>query len=247
MTTDYRNYWDKNIDLWGEKYLDISHGHETFDRPAWFTAAYNATIGQLERRLMKERYRRTVAFLDEYIKPGVTFSDLGCGTGIFVVEAARRGAVVNAVDFSESALNSTRQAVERFTPDATVTYTKIDLQTGDIPESEVSLSMGVTPYMADIEAFICNAIPKTRILCLQFTDSRNWASRVRRAIPLIDVRALQCYSRQEIDATYRKCSGIVCEREKFASGFIDIVANAEHADCDLSKYQPDAYAAFGMA
>ena len=78
---------------------------------------------------MKERYRWTIAFLDEYVKPGTVFSDLGCGTGIFVVEAAKRGGIVNAVDFSESSLVATRRAVETCAPDAKVTYVRADVQT----------------------------------------------------------------------------------------------------------------------
>lgn len=225
-----QDYWDKNIEKWAEKYLDISHGHETFDRPSWFTAAYNATIGRLERRLMKERYRRTIAFLDRYVKPGVVFSDLGCGTGIFVVEAAKRGAVVNAVDFSESALNATRKTVGMYAPDAKVTFIQADVQAGELPRSDVTLAMGVTPYLTDIEAFISNALPKTKVMCCQFTDPHNWASRVRRVVPMLDVRSLQCYSREEVDAAYRQSGGVKCEREKFASGFIDVVANIEHLD-----------------
>ena len=93
------------------------------------TALYNATAGRLERKLMKERNRRTIAFLDEHVKPGTVFSDLGCGTGIFVVEAAKRGGIVSAVDFSESSLVATRRGVETCAPDAKVTYVRADVQT----------------------------------------------------------------------------------------------------------------------
>lgn len=241
MSENFKQYWDRNIENWGGKYLDISHGHETFDRPAWFTAAYNATIGHLERRLMKERYRRTLAFLDRYLKPGDTFSDLGCGTGIFVIEALRRGAShVNAVDFSESSLSATRQAVERHFPAASVSYTRADLQTGEIPLSSVSLAMGVTPYMTDIAAFIANAVPKTKVLCVQYTDPKHWASRIRTSIPALDVRSLQCHDKSRIDALYFKHGGIKFERDGFASGYIDVVANIEHLYADLSTYKRSA-------
>lgn len=225
MPEQFKDYWDKNIDKWGEKYLDISHGHETFDRPAWFTTLYNATAGRLERRLMKERYRLTIALLDRYLKPGMVFSDLGCGTGIFVVEAARRGAIVNAVDFSESSLAATRRNVEMNAADANVTYTQADLQTDTLPQSDLSLAMGVTPYLTDINAFIENALPRTAILCVQYTDPSHWASRIRHAIPALDVRSLQCYDKDSVYQSYRKNSGILYDRKNFASGYIDEVAN----------------------
>lgn len=225
VSDKFQDYWNKNIDKWGEKYLEISHGHEVFDRPAWFTSLYNATIGRLERRLMKERYRRTIAFLDEHVGPGTAFSDLGCGTGIFVVEAAKRGArVINAIDFSESSLAITRRRVEEHVPGADVRFIQADLQTADLPEVDVTLAMGVTPYLADVDAFIANALPKTKIMCCQFTDSSHWASRIRRAIPALDVRSLQCYEPEYIRAQYARHNGIILERKRFASGYIDIVA-----------------------
>jgi SAM-dependent methyltransferase len=147
MTGNYENYWNKNIDLWADKYLEISHGGETFDRPSWFTGLYNATIGRVERRLMKQRYALTVEFIEEYVKPGTRFSNLGCGPGIFVVEAARRGAIVNAVDFSESSLKAARRIVERNAQGASITFIQADLQKNPVPKADVTLAMGVTPYI----------------------------------------------------------------------------------------------------
>ncbi|GEC14309.1 class I SAM-dependent methyltransferase [Nitrobacter winogradskyi] len=228
MPAQFQDYWDKNIDRWGDKYLDISHGHEAFDRPAWFTSIYNSTIGRIERRLMKERYRRTIAFLDKNIEPGVVFSDLGCGTGIFVVEAAKRGAIVNAIDFSESSLATTRRNVEANAPNADVSYIHADLQDDKpLPESYVALAMGVTPYLTDIDKFIAKAIRSAAILCIQYTDPNHWANRIRRTMPVLDVRSLQYYSSDEVDASYDKHDGFLCWRDKFATGYIDVVTNSK--------------------
>jgi hypothetical protein len=229
MTNKYRDYWNRNIDLWGDKYLEISHGHESFDRPAWFISLYNATIGRLEQKLMKERYRRTISFIDEYVNPGIRFSDLGCGTGIFVVEAARRGAIVSAVDFSEASLNTTRKTVESLALEASVTFLQMDVQTGSLPQADVTLAMGITPYLTDIEAFLLNVLPKTQILCCQYTDPYNWASIIRRAFPFLDVRSLRCYGKSQVDAAYRKNGATLVKREPFASGYIDIVAGSGRA------------------
>jgi SAM-dependent methyltransferase len=225
MTGNYEDYWNKNIDLWADKYLEISHGGETFDRPAWFTGLYNATIGRLERRLMKQRYGLTVEFIEEYVKPGTRFSDLGCGTGIFVVEAARRGAIVNAVDFSESSLKTARRIVERNAQGASVTFIQADLQKDPVPKADVTLAMGVTPYLTDINGFLSNVLPKTGILCCQYTDPYAWASIVRRFFPVLDVRSLQCYGKAEIDGLYRVHGASLLRRKAFASGYIDIVAS----------------------
>jgi SAM-dependent methyltransferase len=225
MTGNYEDYWSKNIDPWADKYLELSHGSETFDRPAWFTALYNATIGRIERRLMKQRYRLTVQFIEEYVRPGTRFSDLGCGTGIFVVEAAKRGATVNAVDFSEASLKAARSTVERHAESASVTFIQADLQKDPLPEADVTLTMGVTPYITDIKGFLSNVLPKTEILCCQYTDPYAWASIVRRLVPILDVRSLQCYGKAEIDALYRASGASLLRRDPFASGYIDIVAS----------------------
>lgn len=230
MTGNYEDYWNKNIDLWADKYLEISHGSETFDRPAWFTALYNASIGRIERRLMKQRYTLTVRFIEEYVKPGTRFSDLGCGTGIFVVEAAKRGATVFAVDFSEASLKAARSTVERHAKSSSVTFIQADLQKDPLPGADVTLAMGVTPYLADIEGFLSNVLPKTGILCCQYTDPYAWASIVRRLFPVLDVRSLQCYGRAEIDALYQMHGASLIRRNAFASGYIDVVASKISSD-----------------
>jgi SAM-dependent methyltransferase len=225
MTGNYEDYWNKNIDLWADKYLEISHGNEAFDRPAWFSSLYNATIGRIERRLMKQRYALTVQFIQEHVKPGTRFSDLGCGTGIFVVEAAKRGAIVNAVDFSEASLRAARKMVEHHAQDAPVTFIQADVQRDPLPDANVTLAMGVTPYLADIKGFLSNVLPKTEILCCQYTDPHAWASVVRRLFPILDVRSLQCYGKAGIDAQYRAHGASLLRRTAFASGYIDIVAS----------------------
>ena len=47
----YKRYWDRNITKWGELYLDISHGHETFAGPPWFSTVYHATVGLIATRV----------------------------------------------------------------------------------------------------------------------------------------------------------------------------------------------------
>jgi SAM-dependent methyltransferase len=225
MANSYEDYWNKNIHLWADKYLEISHGSEAFDRPGWFVTLYNATIGRIERRLMKQRYVLTVQFIRDYVKPGTRFSDLGCGTGIFVVEAAKLGASVNAVDFSEASLKAARKMLEHHARNASVTFIQADVQKDSLPESDVTLAMGVTPYLTDIEGFLANVLPRTETLCCQYTDPYAWASVVRRIFPILDVRSLQCYGKADIDALYRAHGASLRRRTNFASGYIDIVAS----------------------
>jgi len=220
--SDYQPYWNENIEKWAELYLDISHGHETYDAAPWFSKLYASTLGRVERNLMKQRYARTISFLDKHLKPGVTVSDIGCGTGIFVVEALRRGARVNAIDFAPRALEITRINVARYFTSAAVDYYQLDVQQQRLPRSDVAIAMGVTPYLADLAAFLGNALPTTRLFYCLYVDGKHWANRLRTGLPFLNVRRLRFYSRGQIDNIYRRHGYRLLERTKFATGFIDL-------------------------
>lgn len=221
---DYKSYWDQNIDKWGELYLEMSHGEERLHAPNWLSNLYQVSVGRLERKLMSERYNRTVRFLDSYLQPGVRVSDIGCGTGIFVVQAAKRAARVNAIDFSTQALEITKRRVTEHSPSASVDYYQLDVQTQSLPESDVAIAMGVAPYISDLPAFLANILPTTKLFCCLYVDPDHWANRVRTALPLLNVRKLQFHSRKQVDAIYRQYGWQILSRTNFATGYIDVVA-----------------------
>ena len=221
---DYRAYWEQNIDRWADLYLDISHGHETFDRPAWLTALYNATLAKHERKLMRARYQLTVDHLRRFLKQGDAFSDIGCGNGIFVVEAVKIGiGDVNAMDFSEASLAAARRVVAQHAPLANVRYIHADIQKPvDLPKSDLSLAMGLTPYLSNMNAFWANVLPQTKTLICHYIDPYHWASRIRTAIPILNVRELRTYDRATVDAGYARHNFTTVQRTNFATGFVDV-------------------------
>jgi predicted RNA methylase len=222
MIDTYHDYWDRNINRWSELYLDISHGHERLQGPAWLSWCYNVSVGRLERRLMVERYRRTIAFLDEYVRPGISLTDLGCGNGIFVVEALKRGAKVNAVDFSAVALEITRRAVAKHCEGGDVRFIEADAQRDELPFSDATLVMGVTPYISELSAFMDNVLSHTRLLYCLYIDPAHWANRLRKAVPSLNVRRLQFYARSDVDQYYATRSWNLISRTNFATGYIDL-------------------------
>lgn len=221
---DYRDYWNNNIDRWGELYLDISHGHETLAGPAWLASLYRATVGKLEARLMRERFRRTMWFVQQYAYKGQRFADIGCGTGIFTVAALKAGAEVIAIDFSQKALEVTRANVEKHAPSGRVTYLVMDAQRQQIPECDAALVMGVTPYVADLPAFLGNILPRTKMLYCQYTDPWRPSNVVRRLLPFLNVRRLIFHSGADVDRIYRAHGFHLVKRAPFATGFIDLAA-----------------------
>src|ERR1700712_5240509 len=54
-----------------------------------------------------------VGFIEQYVTPGMPVLDLGCGSGILAIAAARLGATVLALDTDTIAVTATREKVER--------------------------------------------------------------------------------------------------------------------------------------
>jgi 2-polyprenyl-3-methyl-5-hydroxy-6-metoxy-1,4-benzoquinol methylase len=217
-----RRYWNENIDRWGELYLDISHGHEQLNAPGWMRWIYSRTILRHEARLMAERYRLTIAFIERHVRPGMTVVDVGCGTGIFTVEMLKRGARVIAVDFAESALASTRALVEKTLSSADVDYRLIDVSETRLPDSDAVLAMGVTPYLTSIAPFYDNILPTTKLFYCLILDPRNWANRLRTMIPALNVRRMHWFAPEEIDSILARHRWRLVERAPFATGYLDL-------------------------
>jgi SAM-dependent methyltransferase len=171
---------------------------------------------------MRERYRRTIAFLDRHVRSDVIVSDLGCGTGIFVVEALKRGGTVNAIDFSSTALEITRKNVERHCPSGRVRYQQADVQKDELPQSDVTLAMGLVPYLTDLPAFMLNALSKTNLIYCLYVDPKHFANRIRTALPFLNVRGLQYHKREDVDRIYALNNWTLIERGNFATGYIDL-------------------------
>src|SRR5215217_4138818 len=54
-----------------------------------------------------------VGFVEQYVEPGMAGLDLGCGSGILAIAAAKLGATVLALDTDSIAVTATRENVDR--------------------------------------------------------------------------------------------------------------------------------------
>ena len=151
-----KDYWDKNIERWGQFYLEESHLGEEFYSSKFVSFIYRIFIVPIESRLMEKRFKLTMDFVENFSKPGITIADVGCGTGIFTVEMLKRGARVKALDLSTVSLEATQKNVEREVPEFAnaVEYIHSDLSVVSMPKVDVALAMGVTPYVTDITNFM---------------------------------------------------------------------------------------------
>jgi len=221
--TRFEEYWNRNIGEWGKFYLDLSHSNEELDAPRWLRAVYRCTVMPVEARLMTERYRLTMEFISRHVRENMTVVDVGCGTGIFTVEMLRRGASVKAVDFAPRALELTNALVGRMLPDRphSTEYLLMDVTRERLPESDLVIAMGVTPYVEDLAAFYANILPTTKMLYCLILDPRHWANRVRRLLPALNVRHLHWFDRSHVDSLLERHGWRIIERRKFASGYLD--------------------------
>lgn len=230
---DQQEYWNQNIDKWADLYLEISHTEEEIRGNRITKLLYRRFITPYESRLMKDRFRLTMDFIDSHVSESTVVNDIGCGNGIFTVECLRRGASVNAIDFANSALLLTKDRVESLVPESAprVKYFEIDVSKNVLPKADLSLAVGVTPYLDQIEKFLSNVMTTSAISFVHYLDPFHWANIVRRILPFLNVRRLNCFAPKTIDANYTGFQWKLNERRRFASGYIDtasILGGGQH-------------------
>lgn len=224
MSMDYREYWDKNISSWGEFYLEISHGDENYEAPNWLQKIYKLTIAKLEKRLMDRRFHLTINFIKLYVKPGSSFLDLGCGTGIFTFQALTLGATVTAVDFSKNALRNSHELCSKHFDEATLKQ-KLHLKNADVSVAsfgthDTCLVMGVIHYIEDLTNLFELTLQNQKTIMFSYSDKENIFNRIRRIVPILNVRKLQFHSNTYIDKLLTKSNFRTLEKVKLGTGYL---------------------------
>ena len=219
-----RDYWNKNIELWGKFYLGISHQGEKMIGPGWLLFLYDKIILPIESRLMAKRYKITVDLIHKHIDPGMRVADVGCGTGIFTLEILNLGGTVVAIDNAQKSLELTHELIEKHLPERAgdVEYLMGDAMNMDIPKTDAALAMGLTPYINDIETFFDNILPTTNKLICLILNSGHWANRIRQLFPLINTRRMNWFQKSQVDNSYKRHKWRLLTRRNFASGYIDV-------------------------
>ena len=120
------------------------------------------------------RYYRTFETL--YPLENKTVLDIGCGSGPYVVEAAKRGAErIVGLDMAESMLDLARQRV-----DAAGVANKCEFISGTFPKSlpvetfDYSITMGVMDYIADPLQFLTALAKVVQGRCVLSFPSVHW-------------------------------------------------------------------------
>jgi ribosomal protein L11 methyltransferase len=97
-----------------------------------------------------ETTRSCVKAIDKYVKEGDTFLDVGCGSGILSIVAAKKGAIVDLCDTDELAVKSAKENFEL----NNVKYN--DIWVGSAANTDKKYDVVVANIIADILIFIAN-------------------------------------------------------------------------------------------
>jgi ubiquinone/menaquinone biosynthesis C-methylase UbiE len=120
----------------------------------WFNTTF--------RKAVFERYRLTFAHAGDVT--GKAVLDIGCGSGVYSVDFARRGARrVLGVDFSANMLQLARQeAVEHDVTDVCQFVQSNFLELNVAERFDVSIAVGVFDYLPDPLTFLRKMVASTR-------------------------------------------------------------------------------------
>jgi len=101
-----------------------------------------------------ETTKSCVKAIKKFVKKDTTFLDVGCGSGILGIVAAKLGAIVDACDTDPLAVKSAKENFEL----NNVTYNKI--WEGSVNKTDKSYDIVVANIIADVLVFIANDLKK---------------------------------------------------------------------------------------
>jgi ubiquinone/menaquinone biosynthesis C-methylase UbiE len=215
-------YWESNINKWNA-YYEFSHSDEELNGPKVFRKFYRAYIVPVEAWLMKRRYKMTIDFIESNLEPGKSFNDLGCGAGMFTIAALEKGASVNAIDFAETSLKTTLETATRNGVSTRKLKTlKLDLRVDAPPFADVTIAMGVAPYIENVEEFLERVLSSTNVFCCNYVNQNQPVNWLRRVLPVLNVRKLNFHSPRKIAYVVSSKGFDLTSRVKLGTGFVDV-------------------------
>ena len=225
---NYLNYWDLNIKKWGDLYFNKNLHKEDVNANFITKIFYQKFIFPIERSVMQQRYELTIKFLNSFKKKeGLIINDIGCGTGLFSNILISKGYKVNAIDFSDTALEATEKYVSTNNPDKikNLQTLKLDVISDKLPSCDYSLCMGVLPYIKKNELRDCfkNINSFKESILLNWVDSSNFNNKVRIVFKFLNVRNLNFQNRQVLKEIYSSLDLSLVENIKSGTGYLHIL------------------------
>jgi 2-polyprenyl-3-methyl-5-hydroxy-6-metoxy-1,4-benzoquinol methylase len=212
-----KEYWEKNIENYSGFYYVKSE--ENIKIPFGLSAIYKKFLFPLERKVTLERYNNVCSFIDKNIKSGMKVADVGCGSGIFSKKIIEKGAFVYAMDYTASALELTKRNLGHEELNQ-IELIQVDITKNKIPPVDIAISIGVLPYIDELDKYFGNILPNTNLFLFNYINKYNIFNMVRRILSFLNVRNYSYHDFNEISTLAGKYGFKVVEKKKLGTGFI---------------------------
>ncbi len=211
-----KEYWERNTISYSNFYETTSE--ETIVGSPMFTNLYKMFIFPIEKKATLDRYKSVKAYLEESITPNMEVADIGCGNGIYIPIMLEKGANVIAVDYAHSAINMVKK---RFVSENNgLKCLLMDITKGKIPKVELTIAIGVLPYIDNLEVFLNNILPYTNKFVFNFLDSAHPLNKVRKFFPLLNVRYYSYHDKEYVIGMVQRKGFIVDRIKKLFTGYM---------------------------
>lgn len=219
----HRDYWEQNIKGFSKFYDSISE--ENIGSNSLFTILYKKLVFPIEKKVTRERYNIVCEYIEKNVYQGMKVADIGCGSGIFTKLIVKHQVNVYALDYSQSALDLTHNSLTE-NETKSVNLIKADILSEHIPTVDLVISIGVIPYIDDINRYFDNILPFTQKILFNYLDANNMINIVRRILPFLDVRHYYYQSNKDILSILEQYNFKVNNIIKLSTGFM---IDAEHS------------------
>jgi len=215
--TVIKNYWEKNVKEFAGFYDKNSEEHIKGNQG--FRYLYKKFIFPIEKIFMLKRYNIVSDYIEKNVRLGMKVADIGCGNGIFTKKMAGKKAKVYALDYTQSALNLTKNNLT-LEESKSVELIKLDITSEHIPFVDLAISIGVLPYVYELDIFFDNILPFTSSFLFNYLDSNHPINIVRRIMPILDVRNYCYHNRKNIKNKLEVRNFKINFEQNLATGFI---------------------------
>jgi NDP-4-keto-2,6-dideoxyhexose 3-C-methyltransferase len=214
-TNLHRDYWERNIEGFAGFYDKGSE--EALGGPRLIRKLYHALVLPIEKFYMKKRYNMVRRFIEDYVGSGDTFADIGCGSGIFSILAAEKGARVIALDFAQSALDLTERNVPKNLK-SQIRIALIDISKQSVPRVNSAIAIGVLPYVQDSGKFVANIAASADLIMFNFLNADHPINLIRSKLKPLDPRQYFYHKQAAICDHLSKFGHRIISSERLATG-----------------------------
>ena len=212
-----QQYWEENIEGFSGLYNTISE--ENIHRVSWFTWLYKKTMFPIEKKYMMIRHKTVSDYIDKNAKPGMKVADIGCGSGVYTKIMLSKGTFVYGLDYTQRAVSLTEKNIKSENSE-NYEIRVFDITKSKIPEVDIAISIGVLPYINNLDTYLDNVLPYTGSFLLNFLDLNHPLNRINKLIPFFDVRNYNYHKLRDIKKGIAGHGFSIVRQTKLATGFI---------------------------